>query len=320
MNLTSTTDRTYDVAVILINYNSSDFTADCVNSVIKNTDRRLSYGISIIDNSSATDDYKNLVEKLSQIDSDIPVHLFRSKINTGFSGGNMLGVQFITASYYFFLNNDCQLQNDCLNILHDFCEANPNTALCSPQLYDENGEHHPCINYFPYLITKIFGLGILKLTYKQRFFKRKALYHEPLRVDVVSGSQLFVRASVFNRIGGFDTTYFLYCEEEDIAFKVAAQGFDTYLIPEAKNTHFGGGSTTASLDIKKEFYISFLYFYRTHFGVLKTQALKFILIQRLLRKAFREPYNLQLITFILSGAHSKHSLKHRQPIIDNSEN
>lgn len=310
-------DKQNDVAVIMINYNSSDYSISCINSILNNTSINLKYQIVVIDNASEDEDYKNLIDKLELINGSNNIFLFRSRINLGFSGGNMLGVQFANAKYYFFLNNDCELQNDCLSILHTFCENNNEAALCSPQLYLDNGNHQPCIGYFPVISTKIIGLGILKLFYGNRYFKRKILYSEPIQVDVVSGSQMFVNAKRFNAIGGLDTTFFLYCEEEDIALRLFNAGHKTYLVPEAKNIHIGGGSTNNSLEIKKEFYISFLYFYRKHFGQFKTQILKFILIQRLLIKSIKDTSNLKLAMFILGGAHLKHSLRHRQPIVDN---
>ena len=309
-------DTFYDVAIILINYNSSKYTLGCVASILEQTVGELSYSIVIIDNASDADDYKNLVENLSSCTDRLPIHLFRSRINTGFATGNMLGVQFISAKYYFFLNNDCRLQNDCLDILYQFCERNTDTALCSPQLYTESGDHQPCFDYFPAILTKILGLGILRLSYGSRYIKRKAIYTEPVQVDVVSGSQMFVRASTFDEIGGFDTTFFLYCEEEDIALRLAQKGHKAYLVPAARNTHIGGGSTVASFDIRKEFYISFLYFYRKHYGFLRPQLLKLILTLRLLRKSIFKPDDFRLALFVASGAHLKHSLKHKQKILE----
>ncbi|MEH6625432.1 MAG: glycosyltransferase family 2 protein [Motiliproteus sp.] len=306
----------YDMTVVLINYNSSQLTIECVASILRQSATSLSYNIVIVDNASQSDNYKDLVDGLSQFTDKVSLQLFRSKINTGFSGGNMLGIQLSSAKYYFFLNNDCRLQNDCLDILYQFCEKNSDVALCSPQLFNERGEHQPCIDYFPVIQTKILGLGVLRLTYGKRFFKRKGVYTEPIQVDVVSGSQMFVRASAFNEAGGLDTTFFLYCEEEDIALRLANNGYKTYLVPEAKNVHIGGGSTIPSLDIRKEFYISFLYFYRKHYGYTKTSVLKLILFIRTIRKSFRNPENFHLAIFILKGAHSKYSLKHRQRIID----
>jgi len=306
-----------DVAVILINYNSSNYTLNCIDSILNNTSNSLKYQIVVIDNASNHEDYKKLETKLDKIDKKHNIYLFRNKINLGFSGGNMLGIQFSSAKYYFFLNNDCILQNDCLNILFKFCENNTEVAQCSPQLYNKNGEHQPCFDYFPYLITKIFSLAVLRFTYGKRFIKRKDIYSDPVQVDVVSGSQMFIRSEPFHEIGGFDTTFFLYCEEEDIALRLSSIGYSTYLVPEARNTHIGGGSTVQSLNIKKEFYISFLYFYRKHFGLIKQQILKLTLILRLFKKSFMQPENIKLCAFLASGAHLKHSLKHKQKIIDN---
>ena len=288
-----TPDTVHDVAVILINYNSARHTIACVSSILQHTSDARNYGIVIIDNASAENDFNRLSEHIALFEAKPPIKLFRSRLNTGFAAGNMLGVQFISAKYYFFLNNDCILQNDCIDILYRFCEAHDDTALCSPQLYHEDGSHQPCFDYFPYLKTKLFGLGVLRLSYGKRYIKRKALHSEPVQVDVISGSQMFVRAAAFNELGGFDTTFFLYCEEEDIALRLARAGHKTYLVPEARNRHSGGASTVASLDIRKEFYISFLYFYRKHFGLARQQVLKLILTLRLLRKCFYRADNLR---------------------------
>lgn len=309
-------DSSFDIAVIMINYNSSQYTIDCINSIINNTDPIINYQIIIIDNASNYDDYLNLSRNLDNLSSTLPIFSFRSRINLGFSGGNMLGIQFSNAKHYFFLNNDCLLQNDCLKILFEFCENNKNASLCSPQLYSTDNIIQPCIDFFPSISTKIFGTGIQRIFYGDRFFKRKKIYNTPTRVDVVSGSQMFVKAEPFNKIGGFDTTFFLYCEEEDIAIRLHRMGYHTYLVPDAKNIHIGGQSTPKSFAIKKEFYISFLYFYRKHYGTIKTQLLKLVISLSLLRKVFKTPSNIGLVTFICKGADLSHSLRHQQPIVN----
>ena len=226
-----------------------------------------------------------------------------------------MGVQNIDADYYFLLNNDCILQNDCVGILYRFCEHNEQVALCSPQLLDSSGEPVPCINYFPTLKTKIFGSGILNFSHNKKHIRRKLKYENPVQVDVVSGSQMFVRADFFFEIGGLDTIFFLYCEEEDLALRLNKAGYKTYLVPQARNYHLGSGSTKKSLAIKKEFYISFLYFYSKHYGVINTLLIKVILSMRLIRKSLKDKDNFKLAIFVASGAHIKHSLRHIQKII-----
>ena len=156
--------RDFDVAIILINFNSSDYTIKCINSIKSTSCKDLTYKIVVIDNASETDDFRKLADHVSANNNENSIQLYRSKINLGFSAGNMMGVQNIDADYYFLLNNDCILQNDCIGILHRFCEHNEQVALCSPQLLDSNDTPIPCINYFPTLKTKIFGSG-------KKFFK-----------------------------------------------------------------------------------------------------------------------------------------------------
>lgn len=311
------TDKTYDfdVSIILINYNSSAFTINCINSIRATISKDISYGIVIVDNASEPEDYKNLSESLLSDEKNNTVKLVRSKINVGFSAGNMIGVQNIDSKYYFLLNNDCILQNDCVGILYDFCEKNSQVALCSAQLVTSDGKPQPCINYFPTLKTKIFGSGVLSFSHSGKHTSRKAIYEKPVQVDVVSGSQMFLRGKDFFNVGGLDTTFFLYCEEEDLALRLYNAGYKTYLVPEARNYHVGNASTKKSLAIKKEFYISFLYFYRKHYGFTNTSLIKLILCLRLLRKALKDKDSLKLALFVASGAHLKNSLRHMQKII-----
>ncbi|MDH5570979.1 MAG: glycosyltransferase family 2 protein [Gammaproteobacteria bacterium] len=308
MNYLPAASRLYDVAIITVNYNSSDYTINCVHEIIKQTATDINYNIVVVDNNSETNEF----DKLSVLTEHDNVTLVRSHINLGFAGGNMFGLQFSRASYYFFLNNDCLLLNDCLTVLYDFCEKNTDVGMCSPQLYKSAGQPEPCFDYFPTLSSRIFGTGIFKITHGKNYFPRKKIPQQPVVVEVLSGSQLFVRANVFDDLGGFDTNLFLYCEEEDLAIRINRAGYKTYIVPQAHNQHAGGGSTQRSYEIRREFFISYLYLYRKHYGFIKTQIIKLLLFIRQIKKVFKDPACGKLAFFIISGAHMKHSLRHRQ--------
>lgn len=305
-----TTPEDTDVAVILINYNSTDFTIGCVESIINQTAKEIDYSVIVVDNASDIDEFNRLNE-IRDLDR---VKIVRSKINLGFAGGNMFGVQQVSAKYYFFLNNDCTLLNDCISILSKFLETNPGVGMCSPQMVKENGDIERSFDYFPSLFSKLFGINSLKLIRRDEFHERKGVYSEPIKVDVISGSQIFIRGNLFREIGGFDTSFFLYCEEEDISFRVKKANYDTYLVPSARNLHIGGGSTKRDYYIRREYYISFLYLYRKHYGYLAMEIMKIMLFFKVIRKTFLNRENLKLAFFILGGANSKYSLKHKQKI------
>lgn len=306
-------NRKFDVAVILINYNSSQYTIDCVRSIQANTPD-IKYQIIIIDNNSHHQEF----EKLNSLQGISEVIIFRSKLNTGFSGANMMGVQLADADYYYFLNNDCILLNPCLSILYSFMEQNRKVANCSGEMFNAKNEYEYNFRYFPTLTLKIFGSGLLRLFAPEKYPNKYKRLEKPTRVDLVNGSSMFIRATAFESIGGFDTNYFLYCEEEDIALRLHRQGYQTYLVPEAKYQHFENKSSASEHAIRlpylKEFYISFLYYYSKNYNSLYRMTIQILYFFKLFRKCYKNYGYARLAFFVLAGAHMKHSLRFKQTI------
>ena len=306
--------RKYQVAVILINYNSSQYTLDCISSILARTSVDLHWQVIVIDNNSRQEEY----QKLGSLRSREEVQIFRSKINMGFSGANMMGVQLANANYYYFLNNDCVLLNDCLGILHSFLEQHAEVANCSGEMFISNLKYEPNFGYFPTLAMKLLGSGILKLLYPGKYPDKHNRLLKPTRVDLVNGSSMFMRAGAFEEVGGFDTNYFLYCEEEDIALRFSRNGYHSYLVPEAKYQHFVSRSTdkdnSINLVFMKEFYISFLYYYRKNYPAAYGWVIRFLYFFKMIIKFYRNWDYVKLGFFIMGGAHLKHSLRFKQRI------
>lgn len=300
----------HEVAVIIINYNTSRFTLDCVASVIAHTPASCRYQIIVVDNNSQEEDFAQLMV----LERHPMVTIIRSMINVGFAGGNMLGVQSANAGFLFFLNNDCVLLNDCLGILAGFARTNPETAICTAQMYNPDGSFHHSFTYFPSLKTKLLGVGLLRLLHPGRYPSRQKHYDQPVRVDLVSGSALFIRAAYFAEAGGFDTNYFLYCEEEDIALRFHRQGYAVYVVPEARFVHYGGSSTVRNLAIEKEYYISLFYYFRKYYSSPEVFLLRLFYFFKNFRKFYRSRNFLRIAFFILGGAPMKKSLRFRQKI------
>ena len=75
---------------------------------------------------------------------------------------------------------------------------------------------------------------LLRLMNPAQYPDKRRIYNEPLQVDLVSGSALFIRATYFHELGGFDTNFFLYCEEEDIALRMRKSNHAVFLVPAAR--------------------------------------------------------------------------------------
>jgi len=304
----------FEIAVILINYNSSEYSINCIRSIIEKTSTALNYQIIIIDNCSKKEDYLKLKEFCDTANySNLEIH--RSNINSGFGGGNMFGVQYANAKYFAFINNDTLLINDCLTILKTNIDANKNIGIAGAQAYKENGDFMISLDHFASPAREIFGRNFVEFIYPKKCPKRKKKYVNPIRVNFIPGSFMFIRAADFNEIGGFDTTIFLYYEETDLCIRLAKKSKFAYLIPEAEFKHFHGASTVKSMAIKKELKISLLYVIRKHYGYFGYKiVLGFLLIKYFFSIIFKFR-NWSLFFLILRGAPLSNSLKTNQKII-----
>ncbi|MGB9430202.1 MAG: glycosyltransferase family 2 protein, partial [Gammaproteobacteria bacterium] len=271
------------IAVIILNFNSAIHTLRCVDSIYKHAAELLNVTLVVVDNHSEPVDKDRLTPLAAK-----NVTLIYSDKNLGFSGGMMLGARSIEAEYYFFLNNDCEFQNDVLVTLSHFMEADARVALCSGSMFDTNGQPRTSFNYFPSLALTLFGSGLLRLLHPNRYPNRRKQYTRPVPVDVVTGAAMFVRGTVLWKLGGLDTGYFLYCEEEDFALRIRKAGWRIYLVPQARIMHIGGASSSDSElrpALRREFYISFFRYLRLHHGSGYALIFRLLIAVKMLRRA-----------------------------------
>ena len=296
-----------DISFITVNYNSSDETLNLVDSIFKQT-VDLDYEIIIVDNASTKDE----LDKLDVLQKNNLIKIIKNECNSGFATGNMLGVKEASGNHYFFINNDTLLLNDAANILKDFLDEHPSVALATAQLYHDENSTTSSYKKFPSLANKLLGNTLVRLFKKDDFPSNKIRLDSPTKVGVVSGSCMFFRASVFDKIGGLDTDFFLYCEEEDISKRIWDSGSEVYFVPDAKVIHLEGASTQKSYEIEREYYISYNILSHKHFNAIQAFLLKIFVVIKLLRRSFRGGNYVKLLFFVLRGSPVKESLRYSQ--------
>ncbi|RRB00715.1 glycosyltransferase family 2 protein [Larkinella rosea] len=297
------------LSVIILNYNSSGYTLDCIASIRKQT-QLADYEIVVVDNGSHPGDF----DRLYSLTQQPFVKVVRSRVNLGFAGGHLLGLQAIdpSSAYYFFLNNDCQLLDDVCSRLYGFMEENRSVGVCTGQAVNRTDEHEPSFNHFPTLSGKLLGRGVMQWFKPADYLSRRRTFEKPTEVPVITGSALFVRAAAFWQVGGFDPAFFLYCEEEDLCWRMRERSWKAMLIPDVRFRHLGGGSTRRNLQIEKEYYISLFYYFRKNENVFKQLLLQLFYTVKVGRKAVKSNHFAQLAWFILRGAPGRESLRYRQ--------
>src|SRR5690606_18675947 len=305
-----------DISVILINYNTSKYTLACIKSILENTTAFIKFEIIVVDNASESVDYKLLANKILALRQD-NIKLVRSKINTGFGGGNMIGVHNSeNCKYYAFINNDTLLKSpDTFKNLIAFMDENADAAVCSPQMVDEHGNFRKTLDHFSSPFREIFKRGSLELLWPKRYPSRKKTYTSPIKVDYIQGAFMFINADYFNKTGGFDTNLFLYYEEADLCRRLLKeQNKHTFLIPSLQYIHFQSMSSSNNLKMKVEQKISLFYYIRKHFGWLNYKILQLYFSLHYFFSSILKPKNWPLFLLIVTGIPISKSLKQKQQI------
>lgn len=299
------------VAIILINYNSSYYTINCLKSIWSKTSASLDYEIIVVDNNSKSDSL-DLIETFVNNEKRENLKLIKSKINTGFGGGNMIGAQAANAEYFAFINNDSILKNDCISILHSAMEKNKNYGVCGPKAYKEDGSILPTLDHYTSISKEFLGRTFLEKINPKKYPNRKKEFISHQQGQFVSGSFMMLRSNDFWKVGGFDTNIFLYHEETDLCKRINKLNKYSFLIPEAEFIHFHGASTPKSMAIKTELKLSQLYVIQKHNGYWKFKILLIYFQIRYFISSIFKPKYWSLFFVLFKGARLTDSLKQKQ--------
>ena len=272
-------DKEYpiNISIIIVNYNVSAMVHNCVSSIIKNT-QDVTYEIIIVDNCSN----KNELEELKKI-TDKNIKIILSDKNLGFGGANNLAFSKAQGKYLFLLNPDTIIYNNAIKIFVDFLDNHTETGAVGCILQDAN--NNPGNSYGDFISPKKILLHCLKLDNP----KITTYINSIQEVDFVSGAAVVIPHHLIEKYGMFDTSFFMYCEEVDLEYRFAENGYHRYIIPGPKIMHMDGGTLnfknkrspfrryhhdrSRCIYIKKHFNKITYYSFRLFFAICKIPAL-----------------------------------------------
>ena len=278
---------TIDLSIIIVNWNTCDLLAQClesVGSVQRTADSALptaycplSTEVIVVDNASADGSPGMVRERFSW------VTLIENQDNVGFARANNQGIIASRGAYILLLNSDTVMHPGALETLLAFMDVHPQAGACGPRLLNGDGSlQHGC---HPMLTPgrefwRLLFLDYLwpRATYRmQRWDLRQA---RP--VAVIKGACLLLRRQALRQVGLLDERYFMYTEEVDICYRLAQAGWSLWYVPAAVVTHYGEASSRqAAQAMYVQLYRSKVQFYRKIGG--ERQARQF---KRLLKLAY----------------------------------
>ena len=212
------------VTAVVLNWNAPDDTIRCVQSLRDSGYSGLD--VVIVDNAS-TDD------SVARFRAELPdVTLLTRATNGGYAAGNNEGIKHALAQgadYVLVLNNDVVVTRGFLDPMVAEAEADPAVALvtCDARFQSDTSRPYPTGGR----ISWWRGAGVALSGASRR---------ERTQVDFVSGCILLMRRDLFETVGFFDESFFMYFEDVDFSRRVSRR-FRMVYTPRATVYHRSGG-------------------------------------------------------------------------------
>jgi len=225
-----------DVAIIIVSYNSAEFIADCLRSVIS-CRRELRQQIIVVDNDSKDDTVELVRGHFPEVELIVP------GANLGFAAGVNLGARHADAEFVLLLNPDTVVLDHAVESIVDFARANPGHGLYGGRTLKPDGTLEPssCWGAPTLWSMAMFGLGLTTLFPKNRWLDPESLGDWPRdsvrEVGVITGCFLLAPLAVWNELRGMDERYFMYGEDVDFAMRARRAGYRPVICPQAELVH-----------------------------------------------------------------------------------
>jgi GT2 family glycosyltransferase len=257
------TDPWSRVAVITVTHNSAALIEECMASVGQAAQ------IIVIDN--ASDDGTSRLVRGAVARADVT----ENPANRGFGTGCNQAFEKVEVEFAFLMGPDSTVDDASLAALVDAADRWPEAGLLGPAIIAPDGH-----------VELSHDLGLFKRINAGKRLDRHIIPEGPLCADHLSGAVLLARMSAVRQVGGFDPNIFLYYEDDDLCMRMRNAGYSLILVPQARATHIGGGSSRPGLGVHwrkfwhmawSRLYIEAKYHGRdAAFGVAARHALKFL--------------------------------------------
>ncbi len=244
-----------DISVIVVNWNTRDYLAECLTSIVSDRGVALaredggvvqpgqaSAEVIVVDNASDDGSVAMIAAQFPQ------VRLLANDRNLGFAAANNQAIAQARGRVLFLLNPDAYVRPGALQALVRFLERRPQAAAVGPNVLNPDGSWQAAVFRFPTLWDLFCEAVFLSVLFpRSRLFARKEIggfkRNHVREVDWIQGCALAVRREVWDAVGPFDEGYWMYVEELDWCRRASQQGYRLYFTPAAQVVHYGKRAT-----------------------------------------------------------------------------
>ena len=221
------------VAVVILNWNGRKHLETYLPSVVKNSTEATVY---LADNDSTDDSIQFTKENFPSIKFII------NESNGGFAKGYNDALKELKEDYFVLLNSDVEVTPNWIPPVIKHLESIENVCIAQPKIksylkkdeFEYAGAAGGFIDFlgYPFCQGRIFD----------SIEKDNGQYDTSREVFWATGACMFVKASLFKQLGGFDERYFAHMEEIDLCWRAKNMGYSVYYVAESTVYHLGGGT------------------------------------------------------------------------------
>ena len=231
------------VAVVILNFNGKKLLQQFIPSIIQHSEDAQIY---LADNASTDDSVLFIKKEFPQ------VNCIELENNYGFAQGYNEALKKVKADYFILINSDVEVTQNWIEPVIKLLEGDKTIAACQPKILSysqrDSFEYAGACGGF---IDK-YGYPFCRGRIFNELEKDTGQYNDLREVFWATGACLFVRAAVFNELGGFDGKYFAHMEEIDLCWRMKNTGHKIMAVPSSVVYHLGGG-TLHKLSPRKTF-------------------------------------------------------------------
>jgi len=238
------------VSVLVVAFNSRALIGRCLKHIF---DAAPGTAIEVLFVDNGTDGTQELVAE------EFPdVRIVQSSGNVGFAAANNALAQHAQGEFLLLVNPDLFLRPRAIDILVAGARRHPDAVAWGgiTIFADGNPDTGNAI-----AIPSLKEFASMALGRSLAGQVNAADFQRDAPVNVLCGGLVMVSREAWNRIGGMDETFFLYCEEVDFFVRLREQGYSLYRIAEARGEHLiahGGNLSPRRLMFKTAGTMQFL--------------------------------------------------------------
>ena len=210
-----------NASVIIVAYNGFHYLEGCLRSVLD----ELGPGneVIVVDNASTDGSADFVAERYRQ------ARLVRNTDNRGFAAANNQGAALASGEVLVFLNQDTRVEAGWLQALVEALGVGDTVGLTTSQVLvmSQPARIQACgqdVHYPGLVFARGFGAAAGSLGGAGP-------------VGAVAGCSFAVRREVWQELGGFDETLYMYYEETDLSWRALLRGYRCLYVPDSVVYH-----------------------------------------------------------------------------------